>query len=103
MYHHASCENHGCEAIIRTVSGIIDRQYPGSEYTVTTKYLAFDGKTTADTRNQLQLDKGHYIDAYCISLVNKITKAKIMSSKIYKKIIKVAKFILLKLKIVLWK
>ena len=43
-----------------------------------------DGKTTADTRTQLQLEKEHYIDAYCISLVNKIAKAKIMPSKIYK-------------------
>ena len=32
----------------------------------------------------MQLEKEHYIDAYCISLVNKIAKAKIMPSKIYK-------------------
>ena len=43
-----------------------------------------DGKTTADIRNQLQLDKEHHIDAYCISLVNKIAKVKIMPSKMYK-------------------
>lgn len=54
MYHHASCENHGCEAIIRTVSGIIDKQYPDSKYTVTTKYLDFDGKTTADISDKVK-------------------------------------------------
>ncbi len=43
-----------------------------------------DGKTTADTRKQLQLDKEHHIDAYCISLVNKTANAKIMPNKIYK-------------------
>lgn len=43
-----------------------------------------DGKTTADTRKQLQLDKEHHIDAYCISLVNKTANAKIMPDKVYK-------------------
>ena len=43
-----------------------------------------DGKITTNTRNQLQLDKEHHIDAYCISLINKTAKSKIMPSKIYK-------------------
>lgn len=43
-----------------------------------------DGKATAKTRNQLQLDKEHHIDAYCISIVNKTTKIKMMPSKTYK-------------------
>ncbi len=34
MYHHASCDNHGCEAILRTTAGIIDKQCE-AEYTVT--------------------------------------------------------------------
>ncbi len=34
MYNHGSCYNHGCEAILRTVSGIISRRYPDAEYTV---------------------------------------------------------------------
>ena len=48
LYHHASCENHGCEAIVRTVAGIIDRQYPGSEYIVTSKLPDVDNKTVSD-------------------------------------------------------
>lgn len=51
MYHHASGENHGCEAIIRTVSGICEKQYPGSEYTVTSKYPEKD-KALIDTDNK---------------------------------------------------
>lgn len=34
MYNHGSSQNHGCEAIIRTVSGIISRRYPDARYTV---------------------------------------------------------------------
>lgn len=34
MYHHASCDNHGCEAILRTTAQIIDKQCD-AEYTVT--------------------------------------------------------------------
>ncbi|MGM9635660.1 MAG: polysaccharide pyruvyl transferase family protein [Candidatus Avispirillum sp.] len=34
MYHHGSSQNHGCEAIIRTISGIIDEKYPDTHYTV---------------------------------------------------------------------
>jgi len=60
MYHHASCENHGCEAIIRTISGIIDKQYPESKYTVTTKYPGLDARMTADISHKVKfipLDK----------------------------------------------
>lgn len=41
MYNHASCENHGCEAIIRTTKAIIDKQCE-AEYTVTTMKPAED-------------------------------------------------------------
>ena len=34
MYHHGSSQNHGCEAILRTISGIIDEKYPDTHYTV---------------------------------------------------------------------
>jgi polysaccharide pyruvyl transferase WcaK-like protein len=34
LYNHASSYNHGCEAIIRTVSGIIEKRYPEAEFTV---------------------------------------------------------------------
>ncbi len=44
MYQHGSSDNHGCEAIIRTVSGIIDRQYPGTKYSVTSLAPAVDKK-----------------------------------------------------------
>jgi hypothetical protein len=48
------------------------------------QFTIIDGKTTAGTRNQLQLDKEHHLDAYCISLVNQKLNAKIMSGKVYK-------------------
>ena len=41
MYHHASCDNHGCEAILRTTAGIIDKQCE-AEYTVTSMKPATD-------------------------------------------------------------
>lgn len=50
LYHHATCENHGCEAILRTVAGIIEKQYPDSEFAVTTKYLDADAKTISDNK-----------------------------------------------------
>lgn len=34
MYHHGSSQNHGCEAILRTISGIIDEKYTDTHYTV---------------------------------------------------------------------
>lgn len=34
LYNHGSSYNHGCEAIIRTVSGIITKRYPDAKYTV---------------------------------------------------------------------
>lgn len=34
MYNHGSSQNHGCEAILRTISGIIDEKYPDTHYTV---------------------------------------------------------------------
>lgn len=34
LYNHGTCNNHGCEAIIRTVSGIIDEKYPDSVFTI---------------------------------------------------------------------
>ena len=34
MYHHGSSQNHGCEAILRTISGIIDEKYTDAHYTV---------------------------------------------------------------------
>lgn len=48
------------------------------------QFIITNGKTTADTRNALQLDKEHHTDAYCISLVNKTMNAKIMPNKVYK-------------------
>ena len=48
MYHHATCENHGCEAILRTVAGIIEKQYPDSEFIATTKYHDADARTVSD-------------------------------------------------------
>ena len=34
LYNHGSSYNHGCEAILRTVSGIISKRYPDAEFTV---------------------------------------------------------------------
>ncbi len=34
LYNHGSSYNHGCEAILRTVSGIITKRFPDAEYTV---------------------------------------------------------------------
>lgn len=34
LYNHGSSYNHGCEAILRTVSDIISEKYPDTEYTV---------------------------------------------------------------------
>lgn len=34
LYSHGTSYNHGCEAIIRTVSGIISEEYPDAEYIV---------------------------------------------------------------------
>ena len=60
MYHHASGENHGCEAIIRTVSGIIEKGHPGSKYTVTSKYPDYDRElidTEGKDFNFIELDR----------------------------------------------
>ena len=54
MYHHASCKNHGCEAILRTVSGIIERQYPESEYTVTTKLPEKDREVFSGSKQKFR-------------------------------------------------
>lgn len=48
------------------------------------QFIITDGKTTSETREQLQLDKEHHTDAYCISLVNKTINAKIMPDRVYK-------------------
>jgi hypothetical protein len=42
-----------------------------------------DGKTTAETRYALQLSKEHYLDAYCISLLNKNANVKAVPNQIY--------------------
>ncbi|MBQ2729357.1 MAG: polysaccharide pyruvyl transferase family protein [Clostridia bacterium] len=55
MYHHASCENHGCEAILRTVAGITDKQFPETEYTVTTKLPEKDREILSDTKGKFRL------------------------------------------------
>ena len=34
LYNHGTSYNHGCEAIIRTVSGIISKRYPDASFTV---------------------------------------------------------------------
>ena len=34
LYNHGSSYNHGCEAILRTISGIITKRFPDAEYTV---------------------------------------------------------------------
>lgn len=44
MYHHASCYNHGCEALLRTISTIIDQQYEGSEFSVSSMIPEYDDK-----------------------------------------------------------
>lgn len=36
------------------------------------RFSITDGKTTKETRNRFGLDKKHYMDAYCISISNKI-------------------------------
>lgn len=50
FYQHASSDNHGCEAIIRTVSGIIDSQYSDARYTVSSLRPDID-KRYIDTEN----------------------------------------------------
>ncbi|MBE6587436.1 MAG: polysaccharide pyruvyl transferase family protein [Ruminococcaceae bacterium] len=42
MYNHASTENHGCEAILRTTTEIIDKQYSDIQYTVTSNLPDID-------------------------------------------------------------
>lgn len=50
FYQHASSDNHGCEALVRTVSGIISEQYPDAKYLVTSLAPEIDEKYI-DTEN----------------------------------------------------
>lgn len=50
LYQHASSDNHGCEALVRTVSGIISEQYPDSQYLVSSLAPEVDEKYI-DTEN----------------------------------------------------
>lgn len=43
-----------------------------------------DGKTTSNMRYRLQLNKEHYLDAYCISLINKNINENFIPNRIYK-------------------
>ena len=44
MYNHAASLNHGCEAILRTVSGIIDRHTDGAQYYVSSMIPSADNE-----------------------------------------------------------
>lgn len=50
FYQHGTSDNHGCEAIIRTVSGIISEEYPDATYAVTSLSPEID-KKYIDTEN----------------------------------------------------
>lgn len=53
MYHHASCDNHGCEAILRTTAQIIDKQCD-AEYTVTSMKPLTDDAIANKEKNKFK-------------------------------------------------
>jgi len=49
MYHHATAENHGCEALLRTVAGISNDALGHTEITATTKYPEQDAQILGES------------------------------------------------------
>lgn len=62
MYHHAATRNHGCEAIIRTVSSIIDRYVDDTKYTLTSMIPEEDDKVLNEKEKKFNI---YYMDKLC--------------------------------------
>lgn len=57
MYHHASCYNHGCEALLRTISSIVDKQYEGSEFSVSSMIPEYDDSLVNSEKKLMEFKK----------------------------------------------
>ncbi len=97
MYNHASSNNHGCEAIIRTISGIIDKQCSDIQYSLTSmhpdvdeKYLNANGKKfdvfLMDKLCRFSFETRTFIVGAFSQLFHSIPFSRIIFSNFFKKV-----------------
>lgn len=98
LYNHGSSYNHGCEAIVRTVSGIISKRYPDASFTVSSlrphedlEYIGTeDGKFSfinSDSFNRLSFEKRRLIVGSTSTVLHNIP----MFSSFFKETVDAAK------------
>ena len=83
LYNHGSSYNHGCEAILRTISGIITKRFPDAVYTVSSlrpredlEYMDTEGGRftfiNSDNFNKLNFEKRRLIVGSMTTILHNI-------------------------------